>query len=133
MSLLAGIVVGASSLLLMGLGLVMLLKPVMTEAFIMGFANSARAHYTEMCFRLLLGASLALLSGRMWQPTVFLILGTAIVTTSIALLIMPWQWHQRVAGGVLPNLVRHMRLYGLGAFGFGAFLLYGALPAYAPA
>jgi hypothetical protein len=126
-SLLAEVVVVVSSLLLLALGLIMLSKPMMTESFIMGFAGSARAHYTEMGFRLLLGASLTLLSGSMRQPRLFLVLGAAIVVTSVALLIVPWRLHQRVATRVLPILVRNMRLYGLGVICFGSLVLYGAL------
>jgi hypothetical protein len=130
MGFLAEIVVIASSLFLIGLAGVMFVKPAVTERFILSFASSARAHYIEMFFRLLFGASLVLLSQAMWQPKLFLVLGSAIVISSVALLVVPWQWHHRIGTRVLPLLVRYLRLYALGIFAFGALLLYGALPAY---
>lgn len=71
-----------------------------------------------------------LLSPTMWQTNLFLLLGWAIIISSAALLIMPWQWHYRLAARVLPILVRYMRLYALGMFAFGAFLLYGVFYMY---
>lgn len=130
MNLFAEIVVAASSVFLMGLAGVMIVKPAMTERFILSFASSARAHYTEMFFRLLFGASLALLSRAMWQANLFLILGWAIIISSVALLIMPWQWHYRLGKRVLPILIRYMKFYALGVFAFGVVLLYGAFSTY---
>ena len=130
MSRLAQIVVMASSLFLIGLASVMFVIPAVTERFILSFASSARAHYTEMFVRLLFGVSLVLLSHTMWQPRLFLVLGYAIVISSIALSVMPWQWHHRLGTRVLPIVVRYTRLYALGIFAFGALLLYGASPAY---
>ena len=125
MNLFAEIVVAASSVFLIVLACVMFVKPAVTERFIVSFASSARAHCTEMFLRLLFGASLVLLSRTMWQANLFLLLGWAIIISSAALLIMPWQWHYRLETRVLPILVRYMRLYALGMFAFGALLLYG--------
>ena len=130
MNLFAEIVVFASSVFLIGLAGVMFVKPVGIERFILSFASSARAHYTEMFFRLLFGASLVLLSRTMRQGDLFMILGWAIVISSVVLLAMPWQWHDRMGKRVLPILVRYMRLYASGMFVFGALLLYGALSKY---
>lgn len=130
MNLFAEIVVAAFSVLLIGLAGVMFVKPAVIVRFIMSFAGSARAHYTEMFFRLLFGASLVLLSRTMWQANLFLILGWAIVISSAALLIMPWQWHYRFGTRVLPILVRYLRLYALGVFAFGALLFYGVFSMY---
>ena len=130
MTRLPQIVVIASGLFMVGLAILIFIKPAVTERFILSFASSARAHYIEMCFRLLLGASLVLLSHEVWQPKLFLALGWIIVITSVALLLMPWQLHQRLGRRVLPILVRNMKPYGLGVFAFGALLLYGAMPAF---
>jgi hypothetical protein len=125
MNLFAEIVVTVYSLFLIALACVIFVKRAATERFIVSFASSARAHYTEMFLRLLFGASLVLLSRTMWQANLFLLLGWSIISSSAALLIMPWRWHYRLATRVLPVLVRYMRLYALGMFAFGAFLLYG--------
>ena len=130
MNLFAEIVVATSCVFLIALAGVMFVNPAVTQRFIVSFASSARAHYTEMFFRLLFGVSLVLLSRTMWQANLFLILGWAIIISSAALCIMPWQWHYRLGRRVLPILVRYMRLYALGMFAFAALLLYGVFSRY---
>jgi hypothetical protein len=125
MSHFAEVVVAGFSVLFIGIGSVMFVRPVLFERFICSFASSARAHYTEMSFRLLLGVSMVLLSQAMRQAGLFLVIGWTIVASTVVLLILPWQWHHRLRPRVLPVLLRYMRLYALGAFLFGVFLLYG--------
>ena len=125
MSSLAGIVVGACGLFLIGLTAIVFAKPALAERFFMSFASSARAHYVEQAFRLLIGASLVVLSPAMWQTNMFRLIGWVIVVSSIGLILIPWRWHHRFGQLVLPMVVRHMRLYAVGLFAFGALLLYG--------
>lgn len=125
MTLLAGIVVVAGGLCLIGFTGLVFVTPVTAKRFVMSFASSARAHYVEQACRLLLGTSLVVRSPVMWQPNMFRLMGWAIVITSLVLLLMPWQWHHRFAQRVLPRLVRHMTLYAVGTFAFGCLLLYG--------
>lgn len=129
MSLLAGIVVVAFGLFLIGLTGVVFAKPALAERFFMSFASSARAHYVEQAFRLLIGASLVVLSPAMWQANVFRVVGWIIVVTSVGLILIPWRWHHSFGLWVLPMVVRHMRLYAVGLFAFGALLLYGVFAA----
>jgi hypothetical protein len=126
----AEIVVTASGLFLIGLGAVMLVKPAVTERFITSFASSRKAHFTEMFFRLLFGVSLALLSMTMWQPDLFRILAWAIIGSSVLLLLLPWQLHQRFGSRILPVLVRYMRLYAIGVLTFGVLIVYGVYHPY---
>jgi hypothetical protein len=123
-NVLAGIIVIAFGLFLIGLAGVVFARPGLAERFFMAFASSARAHYTEQTLRLLIGVSLVVLSSAMWQADLFRLIGWLIVVTSIGLLLVPWRWHQRFAEWVLPMVIRHMRLYAVGLFVFGAFLLY---------
>jgi hypothetical protein len=44
-------------------------KPALAERFFMSFASSARTHYAEQAVRLLVGASLVVLSPAMWQTS----------------------------------------------------------------
>ena len=125
MSLVAAIVVVAFGILLISFTGVVLAKPAIAERFLMLFASSARTHYVEQVFRLLVGAALVVLSQAMWQPKLFWLVGWAIVGTSAALMCVPWQWHHRFGERVRPILVRHLRLYAVGSFAFGALLLYG--------
>lgn len=129
MSVLAGVVVVSFGLFFVGLPVVIFARPALAERFFLAFASTARAHYTEQALRLLLGASLVVLAPAMAQTEVFRLVGWAIVITAIGLILLPWRWHHRFGAWVLPIVVRHMRLYSVGLFGFGALLLYGAFSA----
>jgi hypothetical protein len=125
MTLLAGIVVVSCGLFLIGFTGVVFTKPALAERFLMSFASSARAHYAEQAFRLLIGTSLVVLSPAMWQTNMFRLIGWAIVVSSMTLLLIPWRWHHRFGKWVLPTVVQHMKLYAVGVFAFGCLLLYG--------
>jgi hypothetical protein len=118
-------VVVAFGLLLITLPSVAFAKPAIAARFLMRFASSARTHYVEQAFRLLVGAALVVLSPAMWQPNIFWLAGWAIIVSSAALMCVPWQWHHRLGKRVLPIVVRHLRLYAAGSLAFGAFVLYG--------
>ena len=126
MSLLSAIVVAGFGIFLIGLTVVIFASPALAEHFFMSFASSARAHYVEQVLRLLIGASLVVLSPGMWQSDLFHLIGWLVVISSIGLIVIPWRWHRSFGKRVLPTLVRHMRLYAIGLFAFGAILLYGA-------
>ena len=125
MSQVAAVVVVGFGLLLIVLTGVAFAKPAIAERFLMRFASSARTHYVEQIFRLLIGVALIVLSPAMWQPTMFWLVGWAIVVSSAALMCVPWQWHHRFGERLLPIVVRHLRLYAVGSLAFGALLLYG--------
>ena len=108
-------------------------KPAIAERFLTAFASSARTHYVEQVVRLVVGAALVVRSPIMWQPGMFWLVGWAIVVSSAVLLCVPWQWHHRLGERVLPRLVRHLRLYAVGSFVFGALLFTGWLPVVEPA
>ena len=130
MSLLAALVVVSFGLFLIGLAGVVYARPAMAERFFESFASSARAHYSEQVVRLVFGASLVLLSPAMWQGRWFELLGWLIVATAVGLLLAPWQWHHRFGQWVIPPVIRHMRIYALFIFAFGALLLYGVFAGY---
>ncbi|HZS61453.1 MAG TPA: hypothetical protein VFA43_19405 [Gemmatimonadaceae bacterium] len=125
MSVVAEIVVVAFGLFLLGLTAVVFAMPARAERFFMAFASSARAHYTEQGFRLLIGAALIVASPTMWQGSLFRLVGWAVVISSMALILTPWRWHHRFGERVLPVLVRRAKLYALALFAFGSLLLYG--------
>jgi hypothetical protein len=125
MSVVAAVVIVAFGLSLIALLGVTFAKPAIAERFLTAFARSARTHYVEQVFRLLIGAALVVRSPTMWQPRMFWLLGWAIVISSAVLMCVPWQWHHRLGERVLPLLVRHLRLYAVGSFALGALLLYG--------
>jgi hypothetical protein len=125
MSQVAAVVVVAFGLLLVVFTGVAFAKPAIAEGFLKRFASSARTHYAEQIFRLLIGAALVELSPAMWQPIMFWFIGWAIVVSSVALICVPWRWHHRLGERMLPIVVRHLGLYAVGSLAFGALLLYG--------
>jgi hypothetical protein len=124
MHLLAGLVVVASDTLLIGVMVLVFAKPAMAERFFRGFASSARTHFAEQIFRVLFGGSLVVYSSAMWQTDVFRLIGWLIVVSSVALMLLPWQWHHRFGQKIMPRFIQHMWLYAIGSFAFGAFILY---------
>jgi hypothetical protein len=125
MSVVAAIVVVAFGLILIAFTGVVFAKPAIAERLLKPFASSARAHYVEQVFRLLVGAALVVLSPAMWQPKMFWLVGWVIVVSSTALMCVPWQWHHRFGERMRPIFFRYLWLYAAGAFAFGALLLYG--------
>ncbi len=125
MSLLAAIVVTAFGLALIAFTGVVFVKPALAERFVASFASSARAHHVEMGLRLLAGGALIVRAPAMWQTNLFRLIGWTIVISSVALLVMPWQWHNSFGKRVLPVLIRWMKVYAFGTFAFGCLLLYG--------
>jgi hypothetical protein len=119
----------AFGLFLVSLTVVVFAKPAVAERFFMAFASSARTHYTEQVVRLLIGGSLVIRSGAMWQAKVFWIVGWAIVLSSLVLIVTPWQWHHRFGEEVRPMIIRHMRLFAIGLLAFGVLLIFGVFTA----
>jgi cell division protein FtsW (lipid II flippase) len=132
MNAVAGAILVAFGLFLVGLTVVVFAKPAVAERFFMSFASSARAHYTEQVVRLLIGASLIIRSAAMWQPKLFWFVGWAIVLSSLMLIATPWQWHDRFGDKVRPMLIGHMKLFAVGLLAFGVLLIYGVFTAVSP-
>jgi len=124
-SVFSGIVVVGFCLFLIGLAVVIATKPSLAERFLRSFASSARAHYTEQGLRLLVGAAIVNFASSMWYPELFKLFGWLIVVTAVGLLLVPWRWHHKFGMWVMPLVIRHMRLFALGASALGAFVLYG--------
>ena len=115
----------AFSVLLIAFTGVVFAKPMIAERILAQFAGSARSHYLEQAFRILVGAALIVLSPGMWHSAVFRLAGWAILITSVALMCAPWQWHHRFGERIRPMFMRYLKVYALAAFAFGVLLLYG--------
>jgi len=122
---LSGIVVAGFCLFLIGLAALIVTMPSRAERFLRAFASSARAHYTEQGLRLAVGVAIVNLASSMRYPELFRLFGWLIVVTTVVLLLMPWQWHQKFGSMAMPLVFRHMRLFALGAVALAAFILYG--------
>jgi hypothetical protein len=129
--LLSGVVVVAFCFFLIGLALLIAIKPPRAERFLLSFASSAQAHFAEQGVRLLVGAAMVNLSRSMWYPELFKLFGWLIIATSLALLVIPWRWHQWFAMRVMPPVIERMWLLALGALVLASFILYGVSRNYA--
>ena len=126
MHLLSAIVVIIFGLFLVGLAVLVFVKPMQAERFLNLFASNARAHYIEQLLRLLVGGALVNYQSSMWLPAVFLIFGWVLVITAAGLLCIPWRWHHQFAKWAIPLAVQNLRWYGAGAFALGVFILFSA-------
>lgn len=100
-----------------------LLAPVQAARFLLGFAGSASAHYMELFLRFLIGGALLLHAPGMAFPRVFSIFGWVLFVTTSCLLLVPWRWHQRFAGQVVPRAIRYITLIGVASLLIGALIL----------
>jgi hypothetical protein len=128
----AGAILVAFGLLLIGFTVVVFARPAIAERFLTAFASSARTHYTEQVVRLLVGVSLIIRSAAMWQPKVFWFVGWAVGLSSLALIITPWQWHHLFGEKVRPMLIRRMKVYAVALLAFGALIIYAVFTGVSP-
>lgn len=100
-----------------------------SERFVLAFASTPRAHFTEQALRLLAGTAFILFAPEMRWPLVFQLFGWILIVTSTLLLVLPWRWHRWFARQVLPPVVRHLRLFSLVALALGGFVLWAIFSA----
>jgi len=120
----------AAAVIVAGAGIFLVLLAAATvfarrraERFLAAFAGSARAHIIEQVARMIVGGGLVVYAPRMRIPVVFEVLGWLLIVTSACLLLIPWRWHHRFGGWAIPLVIRHMKLYGLGACALGVLIL----------
>jgi uncharacterized protein YjeT (DUF2065 family) len=122
-NLLASILVLLAGFYLIGLAGLLLVSPARGKRFLIGFASSAFTHYFELVIRLISGVAILLSAPLMLFSGFFVILGWALVLTTIGLFAIPWQWHRQFAQWGVPYATRHLRLFAVASFVFGGFVL----------
>lgn len=125
MTVISGMLVAASAGFLIGLAALIVVMPRRAERFLRSFASSAQAHYAEQTLRLVAGGAMVVFAPSMWYAQPFRIFGWLIVITAVALLLLPWRWHHELGKRVMPSVIRHMRLFALGALALGMFIFFG--------
>ena len=119
----AGAIVAGAGLFLIGLGLMIALRPTLAERFLRSYASLLRAHMTEQSLRLVAGLGFIGFGGQMRAGPLFSACGWVLVVTSAILLGVPWRWHNRFGQWVIPIALRHKRLYAIGALALGTLIL----------
>lgn len=123
-NILSGVVILFFCIFLIGLAIVIVIKPQRAEQFLSSYASSGRAHYTEQIARLIVGSAIVVLAPSMWYSNLFNLFGWILIVTTIVLLLIPWQWHHKFGEWAIPLTVQYMKFYALGAFLLGLFTLY---------
>ena len=119
----AAIPVVVAALYLLGLAVLAVAAPKVAARFLASHASTAVAHVVELALRLTVGGALLVYAPRMLFSEGFTIVAWVLITSSLVLLLLPWQWHQRFARSSVPQAVQHLPLLALGAVGAGIALL----------
>ena len=122
--ILAAVVVVLSGLYFLGLATASFLAPDHATRFLLGFAVSARAHYTELLLRFVVGFSLVHYATQMHFTRAFSLFGWVLVATTGILFLVPWRWHHRFGPQVVPPVTRHIKLLGAASLVLGSVILY---------
>jgi len=123
-NLLSGVVILFFCIFLIGLAIVIVIKPLRDKQFLSSYASSARAHYTEQIARLIVGIAFVVLAPYMQYSNLFNLFGWILIVTTIGLLLIPWQWHHKFGEWAIPLTLRYMKFYALGAFILGVLIIY---------
>jgi hypothetical protein len=116
-------VVFVAGLFLIVLAAVALACPAVARRFLLGFVQTAAAHYIEMAGRILVGAALVVASPQMLFSPFFFWFGVALLASSIVLLCLPWKWHRSMGERVLPRFVSLLGVVSPVAFLLGGLLV----------
>ena len=125
------IVIVLAAVYLLVLAKLSLFTPEKVSEFLLGHASSARLHYLELGIRLTVGAAFVIRARLMAFPEVFIIFGWVLIGTTACLLLIPWQWHRRIALKSVPYALRSLKLVAVSSLAFGSFILFCALSGYA--
>ncbi|MCA0374667.1 MAG: hypothetical protein LCH84_03290 [Gemmatimonadetes bacterium] len=117
-----GVIVGAA-LYLLALGVSALTRPEIARRFLGGFATTRRLHFIELALRVCVGGALIISAPRLAFGTLLPLFGWVLVTTSVALALVPWRLHQRFAAWSVPRATRHLPLIGIASLVGGVGLV----------
>jgi hypothetical protein len=117
-------VIVLAGLYFIGLGSLALMKPAVATRFLLGFASTARLHYTELLLRMMVGVAFVLQAPQLEFAEVVSIFGWLLVGTTAGLLLLPWRWHRAFARRVVPPATRYISVIGVVSLGLGVGVLW---------
>ncbi len=121
----AGVVM--AGVYLVCLGVVALARPAAASRFLLAHASSGPLHYLELGLRIAAGAAFLRHAPAMAWPALFTAFGWVLVVTSVLVMLVPWQWHQRFAQRSVTQALRYLGLIGLASLLLGGLVLFAAL------
>jgi hypothetical protein len=127
-SVAAGIVITAGFYLI-ALAAVAIARPAFARRFLLGFAQTAAVHYTEMAARILVGVALFVASPRMLFSHFFFWFGVALLASSVLLLCLPWKWHRSMGERVLPKFASFLDIVSFVSLLLGGMLIAATVAA----
>lgn len=122
----AQVIVFGTGLFLLGLGLVLLLRPQAGTNFLMAFASTPAKHYAEIVTRLAIGIAFIAAAPSMWAPLAHLTFGWVLAVTTVVLALVPWRVHQRFSTRFVPSATSHPVLLGVASAIAGIAVLTSA-------
>lgn len=126
MQIIALLIIGAASVWLVGVGVLMAFRPRRFLYYLGQTASNRRINNIEQGLRLVAGVALVVHADSSKLPILFLIGGWFIVSSSVILLVIPLRWHAGYAvwwaERMRPVLVRAIAPASVG-FGVGLFYL----------
>jgi hypothetical protein len=106
------------------LGVISLFRPNMAKRFLLGFANSAPKHYSELCIRLAVGGALLLVAPSAYYPAALNVAGWLLVGTTAVMALVPWHMHDRFTRASVPKALNYLPIIGAASLGLASFLLW---------
>lgn len=128
LDVLARLVVAATSLYLVGLGVLALARPDRVEVFLLRLAQTPTAHYAELAARAVVGAAFWAVADASHFPEAFRLFGGVLLVTTAVLALLPWRVHRRFARRTVPRALRFVGWIGAASLGLGAAMIYGVWP-----
>jgi hypothetical protein len=121
--------VATAGVFLLALGLAALVRPPIARRFLLGFAQSATQHYSELAIRCAVGAALVVVSPRMAGAAVVAAAGWVLLATTFVMAFVPWQLHRTFAQRAVPKALVYLPAIGLSSAAAGAAILWAAFGA----
>lgn len=109
------------------LAAVALFAPTRAEAFLLGFAKTAQAHWIELALRFVVGAAFVLHAPQSRYTAAFSLAGWMLMLTTAGLVVVPWRWHRVFAQRAVPYATRYLSLIGIVSLVLGALVIAAAL------
>jgi hypothetical protein len=116
--------VAVAGTFLLALGVTALVRPPIARRFLLGFAQSASRHYSELAFRFAIGAALIVAAPRMAGTEVVAGAGMVLLATTAVMLFVPWRSHQSFAQRAVPKALAYLPAIGLSSVAAGAATLW---------